>query len=965
MSAENKLISGVDFSLKQIKKRLIKMKIPFNPSIRDKTYYINKYNEAIKDENNIKLIKEEINLDNIMRINNLRRIYDKSNNQSYNNPYEYQKENEKEHTMTNLNPFINFSENEQLNETKNLIPFSPEIKKTDSKKSHKKSTIRIDNLTEIKLIKEPSEFSLNYLSEKNEDNGNEIKQYAQSSKISRVFREENNEGNIINLRPIKIRDSLDYNHQKINHSFFHYNKQNELNEKNKRKTMNIPLNINYNSSEKKTIENKKFSVPNHFNLRNANQNSLENNNYKIIEYTFKKENDISPKDNKNKNNNVNHNIVNFQKTKVEKRSISDNNFRRLTISSPYEINNNNCGNNEEQINLSFHKEHLKPIKQKKVHFSDEAVNRSYTNINDIKLKKPRKSNLIKHRNSYDNINMFNLNNLNKQNNFQIYETLINDSRNKKKYLNSYKENNEEESTCNSSSNNSSNKNQNKVLKNFPSSLPLSPIKEINSQKKDSTNQSINDKNNTNNNNSNQGEYFNFVENIKNGLKEKEIINDHERNNKTFNNYINNNNNLSNHFKQSLIYDKMNENNIFYNELERENLSPINNNMNNTSMNYDIFQKDFSNLQIQLNRTQPILDEINTSSNQIYLNMNNSYDNNINFQNFNNENRRRTFDNRKSFIKWNELISNNNLNIMNNNNNQKYINNNNYPNNNNNIKRNNNSQSMINNNDIQNFMNNNNNFENENENYENKNNYIKYNYVKNINPRYNKPQSIYNNGPSHLILNNEEQNYNCDITYSLLIGGFSIGAICLCYYYCLKNHIFFNRNENSFPNDEMSFNDFLEFIFSPFKALYIVITNPKKYIFDNFIVLSKNIIKILFWDYLKVTLGIFIISSVSYSLYYKYKENCLIEKTFDDIKIELKKIYENNCSNEQVENSFENGLSEIEIAKKYHERFNLSYEAFLLKILPKLRIKRKKDFKIKYFENIINGRKQLIWQWNPY
>ena len=35
------------------------------------------------------------------------------------------------------------------------------------------------------------------------------------------------------------------------------------------------------------------------------------------------------------------------------------------------------------------------------------------------------------------------------------------------------------------------------------------------------------------------------------------------------------------------------------------------------------------------------------------------------------------------------------------------------------------------------------------------------------------------------LNNEEQNYNCDITYSLLIGGFSIGAICLCYYYCLK------------------------------------------------------------------------------------------------------------------------------------------------------------------------------------
>ena len=75
----------------------------------------------------------------------------------------------------------------------------------------------------------------------------------------------------------------------------------------------------------------------------------------------------------------------------------------------------------------------------------------------------------------------------------------------------------------------------------------------------------------------------------------------------------------------------------------------------------------------------------------------------------------------------------------------------------------------------------------------------------------------------------------------------------------------------------------------------------------------------------------VISDINPELMLTYK---CIQKKPEDLKIELKKIYENNCSNEQVENSFENGLSEIEIAKKYHERFNLSYEAFLLKILPK-------------------------------
>ena len=938
MSAQNEIFQGSYFSSNELKKRLIKMQIPFDQSIKDKKYPINKYNEAIKDENNLKLILDEITTNNCMKVDNLKRRFDKSDYQNINNSILQNSQNENENKLL-FNPINNIQHDSNTSQNS---PLSSENKVKNSKKLQKKSTIRIDNLTEIKLLKEPSEFNLNFSSEKNlNENGTDFKQYAQSSKINRVYNEGNIRKSIINLKPIHIRDSIEYNHQKINQNLVQLNNQNNKNNYLRRRTINNPLNLQNNIPNiNNNFEKQRLSVPNNnFINKINNQNYSQNNNNipKIKEYIIKKENDIYSVQNKFQNiqNNINNthidNInVKFEEPKIEKKSQSQssNNFRRMTISSPFEIKSQteveNNENNLQNLNQTYQTLPNK-LNKKKVQFCDEYFNKTFNNIIDIKKNQTqRKSNLIKHRNSVDNSNLYynktndftnefnlipNNNYLKdkniKNNNFQIYESLINNSRKKKDNLNN-KINIDDNSTTNSSSNHSSNQNNNRIMKNIPSNLPLSPIKEINSQKKDNSSLNIE---NYNHNENNKDGYFNIIQNIKNGLKSKVknninySINNNDNNTISFGNDSYENNNISIPLKQSINFDKMNNNNL-YNDIEKEGLSPINKNYNNTTFNYDNynFNKDFIQTQNQLNKPEPIYDEIDTSSNQNNFNIYNMK-NNINSQN------------EKEF-KWGELISNSN-------------------------------------NDDNNYLNN--------LKFQNQNDYnSKFNYEKRINPRYNEPQSIHNNGQFRLLLNKEEQNINYDLIYSLLAGGFSIGAISLVYYYCLKNKFLFNTNEHVISNNESTFNNFIKFIFSPFE-----ITNLRKYIFESLIILIKKIGNFLFWDYLNFTFGIFIFCSISFTLYKNYKEKVLIEKIFNEIKNELKRLYDNSKSNEDIENYFEIGISENEIIKKYHHEFNLSQEQFLKRILPKLRAKRKNDYNIKNFENIINGRKQIIWQWNPY
>ena len=497
MSAQNELYEGSCFSSNELKKRLIKMQIPFNQFIKDKKYLINKYNEAIKDENNLKFILEEINSDYNMRQNFLKRKFNNSNNQDFDNSISQNPKNKNEKKIL-FNPINNIQKNSNLIQNS---PLSSENKSKSSKTLKKKSTIRVDNLTEIKLLKEPSEFNLNFSTEKNlNENGTDFKQYAQSSKINRVSNEGNIQKSIINLKPIHIRDSIEYNLEKLNQNIIQLKNQNNKNDYLRRRTLNNTLNIQYNIPQtNNNIKNQRLSAPNNNLLINKinNENCFQNNNKnipKIKEYIIKKENDIYSVQNKFQNiqNNINNTHIDnlnikFEEPKIVERSksISSNNINRISISSPFDnklhTELDNTENNLQNLNQTYQTLPNK-LNKKKVQFCDEYVNKTFNNVIEIKTNPTqRKSNLIKHRNSADNINLYynkkneftneltSIPNNNyakdkniKNNNFQIYESLINNSRKKNDNLNYNKINVDDNSTTNSSSNHSSNQNNKNI-----------------------------------------------------------------------------------------------------------------------------------------------------------------------------------------------------------------------------------------------------------------------------------------------------------------------------------------------------------------------------------------------------------------------------------------------------------------------------------------------------------------------
>lgn len=236
-----------------------------------------------------------------------------------------------------------------------------------------------------------------------------------------------------------------------------------------------------------------------------------------------------------------------------------------------------------------------------------------------------------------------------------------------------------------------------------------------------------------------------------------------------------------------------------------------------------------------------------------------------------------------------------------------------------------------------------------------------------------PNQIYASKESSIYLNPSS---SCpDLPYTLLFAGLSIGAVCLGYYYCLRNNIsliqYFRNQIGKLPElpgsiQKFSFHDFIKKVLSPFKSLYEIIINPKK-LFINLIWRGlKYITKQLFWDYITFTIPIIAVKAFLFFLYHRYLENRRANEIFNYIKSDLKMKYEGQNLNESdFSNDFEEGITEKEIISKYSQLYNYNERQFNQSIMPKLRTLRRNDRNIKLYESVINGKRQIVWQWVNY
>ena len=99
-------------------------------------------------------------------------------------------------------------------------------------------------------------------------------------------------------------------------------------------------------------------------------------------------------------------------------------------------------------------------------------------------------------------------------------------------------------------------------------------------------------------------------------------------------------------------------------------------------------------------------------------------------------------------------------------------------------------------------------------------------------------------------------------------------------------------------------------------------------------------------------------------YSKYREYKLINEIFTKIKKELEELTEIQEDNEsEYSNSFEHGMTEKEIIKKYSKMYNIEEDKFKRKYFPKLKKMRKSDFNLKEYEVLLQGKRQIIWQYS--
>ena len=246
---------------------------------------------------------------------------------------------------------------------------------------------------------------------------------------------------------------------------------------------------------------------------------------------------------------------------------------------------------------------------------------------------------------------------------------------------------------------------------------------------------------------------------------------------------------------------------------------------------------------------------------------------------------------------------------------------------------------------------------------------------------NYPYSSQFNPRDPIYASKEPKNYlssssSCsDLPYTLLFAGLSIGALCLGYYYCLRNNIsliqYFKNQIGKLPElpesmKKFSFHEFVEKILSPCKSLYEIITNPKKLLINIIWKGMKYITKQLFWDYILFTIPIIAVKAFLFFLYHRYLENRRANEIFNYIKSDLKLKFEGQNLNESdFSNDFEEGMTEKEIISKYSQLYKYNESQFNHSIMPKLRSLRRNDRNIKLYESVINGKRQIVWQWVNY
>ena len=211
---------------------------------------------------------------------------------------------------------------------------------------------------------------------------------------------------------------------------------------------------------------------------------------------------------------------------------------------------------------------------------------------------------------------------------------------------------------------------------------------------------------------------------------------------------------------------------------------------------------------------------------------------------------------------------------------------------------------------------------------------------------------------------ETKKYNESRMFSFLSLGFGAGAMWLGYYYIFKSSSSIMNKIKSFLN--------LSWINKPFCLIKNILTSFGSFLKYSFSSLYNTIFGNQFFGglfsgismgvkgFFSYTMKYLIIIGFATAILYLIYRNIKKEKISHQI---IKEIKEDFIKESQQNLIPITGISEEKIVGTYSEKYGYSQESFRKSILPKLRTIGKKDPYINLFISKINGKNEIIWQYN--
>jgi hypothetical protein len=138
------------------------------------------------------------------------------------------------------------------------------------------------------------------------------------------------------------------------------------------------------------------------------------------------------------------------------------------------------------------------------------------------------------------------------------------------------------------------------------------------------------------------------------------------------------------------------------------------------------------------------------------------------------------------------------------------------------------------------------------------------------------------------------------------------------------------------------------------VVYETVTNPREMIWNKLKFIATDYVWVYVSNYFWQIATVLLMKVAAFKMYQYITRNSIAEQTFSEVRMRLQTVFHSKM--------YENGYDLDELVHNYSRKYNYSEQEFRDKILPLMRILRRRDPYLKEDIIEVNGMEKFSWYW---